>query len=124
MLDIQKLIYDKLAALGYTVYDYVIEDASFPYIRLGVTDSSKNNTKTTKGKKIKQYIDVFSNYKGSKEVKEITDKIVNILDGLSVDGYNFTLEHTTIIQEEYKPLGGINKGTVFHGVIIFEIKSY
>lgn len=124
MLDIQKLIYDKLAALGYTVYDYVIEDASFPYIRLGVTDSSKNNTKTTKGKKIKQYIDVFSSYKGSKEVKEITDKIVNILDGLSVDGYNFILEHTTVIQEEYKPLGGINKGTIFHGVIIFEIKSY
>ena len=124
MLDIQKLIYEKLTTLGYTVYDYVVEDAVFPYVRIGPTDSSNNNTKTTRGKKIKQYIDVFSNYKGTKEVKEITSDIVNELDGLSADGYTFTLDYTTVIQEEYKPLGGTNKGIIFHSVIIFEIKSY
>lgn len=124
MLDIQKLIYEKLTALGYTVYDYVVEDAAFPHIRLGVTDGSNNNTKNTKGKKIKQYIDVFSSYRGTKEVKEITSKIVDVLDGLSADGYTFTLDYATVIQEEYKPLGGTNKGTIFHSVIIFEIKSY
>lgn len=124
MLDIQKLIYEKLTTLGYTVYDYVVEDAAFPYVRIGPTDSSNNNTKTTRGKKIKQYIDVFSNYKGTKEVKEITSDIVNELDGLSADGYTFTLDYTTVIQEEYKPLGGTNKGIIFHSVIIFEIKSY
>lgn len=124
MLDIQKIIYESITNLGYTVYDYVKEDAKFPYVRISSALDKPNKTKTSKGNSIKQYIDVFSDYKGFKEVKEITNHIVNKLDGLNISGYDFTLDYTTILQEEYKPLGGVNKGTIQHSVMIFDIKSY
>jgi hypothetical protein len=127
MLDVQKIIYDELNKLPYDVYDYVKEDAPFPFVRISSTFSSPNKTKTSKGHRTMQYIDIFSNYKGSKEVKEIIQDIEILLDGAIINGYMISLEHSTVITEDMKamlPKDIPNKGTIYHGVLIFEIKSY
>lgn len=127
MLEIQKIIYNKLKELNYDVYDYVPTDAKMPHIRLSHTSSKPNKTKTSRGYKAKQYIDVFSDYKGSKEVKEIMEEIINKLDDSVINDFFFSLDYSDVIREDYKellPKDMQNKGIIYHGVIIFDVKSY
>ncbi|MGL4730522.1 MAG: tail completion protein gp17, partial [Clostridium sp.] len=123
----QKIIYDRLSELNYDVYEYVPNDAKLPHIRLSNLTNKPNKTKTSKGFKAKQYIDVFSDYKGSKEIREIMKQVISKLDDTEINNYFFSFEYSDVIKEDYKellPKDMQNKGTIYHGVIIFDVKSY
>ena len=67
----QKALYDAIKSLGYDVYDYVPTDAPMPFVRLDYNLIMDDGTKTTEGYEILQYINIFSDYKGQKESKDI-----------------------------------------------------
>lgn len=57
------------------VYDELVEDAKWPFIRIDYSYNRDRSGKNYDGMTYYQYIHVFSVYKGRKEVLEITDMI-------------------------------------------------
>lgn len=126
-LEIQKEIYNKLSALNYKVYDYVPKDAPMPHVRLGHMSLSDYSDKTHKGESILQYIDIFSDYKGQAQTKEIAAKVNKTLleTPLKIDGLDIDIKLKTfnVLQEDEKAqtISGSVPSTIFHGVLIYKI---
>lgn len=101
MFAVQDAVYDLLVAnagmqavLGNPprIYDYVPQNAAFPYLTLG--DTRAENFDTKDGVGINQLITLhaWSRYRGQKEMKDIL-KAVNLAlhrSSMTVSGYNFT----------------------------------
>lgn len=101
MFAVQDAVYDLLVAnagmqavLGNPprIYDYVPQNAVFPYLTLG--DTRAENFDTKDGVGINQLITLhaWSRYRGQKEMKDIL-KAVNLAlhrSSMTVSGYNFT----------------------------------
>ena len=108
-LGLQKTIYDALdgdstlQSLVSDVYDFVPENATFPYVKLGEETSVDNGTKTLQGNEHTLVIHTFSRYRGSKETKEIMSRIYALLheSSLSISGAmnNMRFEFSDIIKE-------------------------
>ena len=119
-LELQKTIYDTLSGdstltstYGANVYDYVPDNSSFPYIKVGEETSVDNGTKTLQGNEHTLVIHTFSQYRGSKEVKNIMSRIYALLheSSLSVSGaslVNLRFEFSDVIKE--------NDGLTTHGL--------
>ena len=73
--DIYKEIFSRINALPYNVYDELVDDAKWPFIRIDYSYNRDRSGKNYDGMTYYQYIHVFSVYKGRKEVLEITDMI-------------------------------------------------
>ena len=73
--DIYKEIFSRIDALPYNVYDELVDDAKWPFIRIDYSYNRDRSGKNYDGMTYYQYIHVFSVYKGRKEVLEITDMI-------------------------------------------------
>ena len=73
--DVYKEIFSRINALPYNVYDELVEDAKWPFIRIDYSYNRDRSGKNYDGTTYYQYIHVFSVYKGRKEVLEITDMI-------------------------------------------------
>ncbi|SFJ17903.1 Protein of unknown function [Terrisporobacter glycolicus] len=76
--EVFKEIFVKAKSLPFNVYDEVPQNATNPHIRLDYSYELDNRGKNYDGKSYYQYIHVFSNYKGRREVLEITDKIIEL----------------------------------------------
>jgi len=76
--------------LGAGVYDEVQEGNSYPFVTIGRDSSIDYSTKDVDGSEYTVNFDIWSQYKGSKETKEIMDRIHDLLHdySLSVTGYN------------------------------------
>ena len=119
-LELQKTIFDTLSGdstltstYGANVYDYVPDNSSFPYIKVGEETSVDNGTKTLQGNEHTLVIHTFSQYRGSKEVKNIMSRIYALLheSSLSVSGaslVNLRFEFSDVIKE--------NDGLTTHGL--------
>lgn len=119
-LELQKSIFDTLSGdstitstYGANVYDYIPDNTSFPYVKLGEETSVDNGTKTLQGNEHTLVIHTFSQYRGSKEVKNIMSRIYALLheSSLSVSGaslVNLRFEFSDIIKE--------NDGLTTHGI--------
>ena len=72
------------------VFDDVPQNASYPYIALGEETAVDFSVKDIQGGDLTVNIHVWSQYKGSKETKQIMDKIHDLLHNinLSVTGFN------------------------------------
>ena len=91
-----------LQSLVSDVYDFVPENATFPYVKLGEETSVDNGTKTLQGNEHTLVIHTFSRYRGSKETKEIMSRIYALLheSSLSVTGaslVNLRFEFSDVI---------------------------
>ena len=78
------------STLGAAVYDEVPENSSYPYVNIGADAQNEYDTKDLNGSDVTINIDVWSQYKGSKEAKNIMDRVHTLLHdtSLTVTGFN------------------------------------
>ena len=76
--------------LGAGVHDEVQEGDTYPFVTLGRDSSIDFSTKDVDGSEYTINLDIWSQYKGSKETKQIMDRIHDLLhdSSLSVTGFN------------------------------------
>lgn len=74
------------------VYDRVPQDTEQPFIKIGENPVTQVDTKTDTGKEHEVEINIYSSYRGLKEVKLISDAIYDALNlvTLTVAGYSST----------------------------------
>ena len=109
---LQTTIYNALnvsavtTTLGCGVYDEVIEGNTYPFISLGEETAIDYSTKTATGSETTINIHIWSQYKGSKQTKEIMDKVHDLLHDS-----NFRFEYSDIMRDP--------DGITRHGVMRF-----
>ena len=81
-----------ISGLGASVYDYVPQNTAYPYVRIGLDDLTAFDTKPVAGRFCALQVHVFAKAAGSKNAKEIAQKIYAALhrkpSALSVTGFN------------------------------------
>ena len=102
--------------LGAGVFDEVVENASYPFVSLGEETAVDYSTKDLDGGEFTINIHVWSQYKGSKQTKEIMDRVHDLLhdSSLSVSGFNLAnlrFEFSDILRDP--------DGITRHGVMRF-----
>ena len=104
------------STLGANVFDDVPEETAFPLVVLGEDTTVDFSTKDLIGSETTINIDVFSRYRGSKETKEIMDRIHSLLhdSSLTVSGVNLInlrFEFSDVIRDP--------DGITRHGIMSF-----
>jgi Protein of unknown function (DUF3168) len=115
-IELQKAIYNKLSQGVYPVYDYLPASPSYPHIVIGEEAMIDASTKTHERTSHMVTIHCWSNYRGSREIKEINRFVVEslteetlILTGFTVDIVQ--IDRTQVLKE-------LDEGNlIFHGVI-------
>jgi hypothetical protein len=104
------------STLSCGVYDEVIEGNTYPFITLGEETTIDYSTKTATGGETTINIHIWSQYKGSKQTKEIMDKVHDLLhdSNLSVTGFNLIN-----LRFEYSDIMRDPDGITRHGVMRF-----
>ena len=88
LLDVYKEIFSRLKTLPYRVYDEVPDKPSNPHIRIDYSYNLDRSGKNYGGTTYYQYIHVFSEYSGRKEVLQMVDDIMEILsEDLETDDF-------------------------------------
>jgi len=98
------------------VYDEVVEGNSYPFITLGEETAIDYSTNNLVGAETTINIHVWSRYKGSKQTKQIMDKIHDLLHdvSLTVSGVNLIN-----LRFEYSDIMRDPDGITRHGVMRF-----
>jgi len=85
------------------IYDFVPENTSFPYVKVGDQTMVDDGTKDKKGSDFTLIVHTFSRYRGSKEIKEIMSLVYDVLheSSLTISGAmnNMRFEFSDIIKE-------------------------
>tara|TARA_R110000744_G_scaffold357964_1_gene464915 strand:+ start:1262 stop:1660 length:399 start_codon:yes stop_codon:yes gene_type:complete len=99
------------------VYDEVIEGNAYPFITLGEETALDYSTKDLAGGDYTINVHIWSQYKGSKETKQIMDKIHDLLhdSSLTVSGFNLIN-----LRFEYSDIMRDPDGVTRHGVMRFQ----
>jgi len=133
VLAVHKAIYDRLVAVSAvttpladgasSVFDYVKQDASFPYIVIGEFTAVMDGDKTKTGQDLTCTIHIFDKGRGRKTTETIMKAVVEALDrqesSLTATGFqivlcNFEFSDITIDEED-------DTGFYPHGVVRFRI---
>ena len=78
-LELQKALYNLFKSnLKFPFYDG-LSNEGYPYGAFSYTEDRPLNTKTSQGNQIFIQIDLFSDYNGQKEVKEMANSVINQL---------------------------------------------
>lgn len=103
---------------GYTIYDHVPQDASFPYVVIGEGTATQWDTDDSTGSDATVTIHTWSRYRGRKEVKEMQRQIYNALHryDLPVTGLN-----TVTVEWEHSETLLDPDGLTRHGILRFRI---
>ena len=98
------------------VYDEVVECNSYPFITLGEETAIDYSTNNLVGAETTINIHIWSRYKGSKQTKQIMDKVHDLLHdvSLSVSGVNLIN-----LRFEYSDIMRDPDGITRHGVMRF-----
>ena len=101
---------------GAGVFDEVVEGSSYPFVQIGEDTALDYSTKDVTGGEYTINIHVWSQYTGSKECKNLMDRIHDLLHDstLSVTGFNlvnFRFEFSDILRDP--------DGITRHGVMRF-----
>ena len=104
------------STLACGVYDEVVEGNSYPFITLGEETAIDYSTNNLVGAETTINIHVWSRYKGSKQTKQILDKIHDLLHdvSLTVSGVNLIN-----LRFEYSDIMRDPDGITRHGVMRF-----
>jgi len=104
------------STLSCGVYDEVIDGNSYPFITMGEETAIDYSTKNLVGAETTINIHIWSRYKGSKQTKEIMDKVHDLLHdiSLSVTGVNLIN-----LRFEYSDIMRDPDGITRHGVMRF-----
>jgi hypothetical protein len=104
------------STLACGVYDEVVEGNSYPFITLGEETAIDYSTNNLVGAETTINIHIWSRYKGSKQTKEIMDKVHDLLHdvSLTVSGVNLIN-----LRFEYSDIMRDPDGITRHGVMRF-----
>jgi len=104
------------STLGAGVFDEVTEGATYPFVALGEETTIDYGTKDLVGGETTINIHIWSQYKGSKETKNIMDRIHDLLhdSDISVSGFNLIN-----LRFEYSDIMRDPDGVTRHGVMRF-----
>lgn len=119
---LQEAIYSALnvsaitSDLNCAVVNEPTNDQSYPFIQLGEDRVDDYSTKVEAGGEYELNFDIWSQYKGSKECKQIMDKIHDLLhdSNISVTGFNLVN-----IQLDYSDILKDPDGVTRHGIMRF-----
>nr|DAP50945.1 MAG TPA: hypothetical protein [Caudoviricetes sp.] len=118
-IELQEKLYSLLSTLPYSVYDDVPKNAKCPYIKLGANRGSDNSTKINLAYKDYQYIDIFSEYRGKKEVMQIMKQVNGLLQNKKIILENMQaflyLNSSEILEQSDAG------GKYYHGILIYRI---
>lgn len=120
-IELQEKLYALLSTLSYPVYDDVPKNAKCPYIKLGTNRGNDNSNKTNRAYEDYQYIDVFSEYRGKKEVMQIMKQVNDLLQNKTITLENmqaFLYLNSSEILEQTDA-----NGKYYHGILIYKINS-
>ena len=98
------------------VFDDVPQNASYPYIALGEETAVDFSVKDIQGGYLTVNIHVWSQYKGSKETKQIMDKIHDLLHNINLSVTGFNLIN---LRFEFSDIMRDPDGITRHGVMRF-----
>ncbi len=104
------------STLSCGVYDEVVEGNSYPFITLGEETAIDYSTNNLVGAETTINVHIWSRYKGSKQTKEIMDKVHDLLHdvSLTVSGVNLIN-----LRFEYSDIMRDPDGITRHGVMRF-----
>ena len=103
------------------IFDNVPQATTYPYVVIGNESAINRGTKTLDGNDYTMDIDVWSQYRGKKEIKEIMERIYNLLHDAtySVSGANMVLSQIrnvlTLVESD---------GITRHGVLTLSVIVY
>lgn len=129
ILAVQGELYKVLSSTGYNVFDTVPDETEYPFISIGYSQLLDSGTKTNIGYEIMQNIDIFSNYTGQKEIKEISQKVIQTINDNDIKINNLYLDiklNNMVIQKEddkSQSVEGSTKGSIYHSSLILKIKT-
>lgn len=104
--------------LGCAVYDNVPQTAAFPYVAIGDVTEGPNDTMGRTGRDLDVTIHIWSQYAGMKQVKEIQNRVDQLLDrwAPTVTGWN-----ATQMQQEFFETFLDADGITRHGVSRYSV---
>ena len=123
---LQSAIYSRLSSdntltstLGAAVVDEALQGQSYPFVALGEETTVDFSTKDVDGRDVTINIHVWSQYKGSKQTKDIIDRLHTLLHdySLSVSGHNLIN-----LRFEFSDIMRDPDGITRHGVMRFNAK--
>lgn len=103
------------------IFDNVPQDTSYPYVVLGNFNIANRGTKTLDGNEYFLDIDVWSTYRGKKEISEAMERIYELLHDAtySVSGADMVISQVrnviTLVE---------NDGITRHGVLTLSVIVY
>ena len=129
LIQVQQAIWDNLTIIPYTVVDYIDFDSiEPPFIQLGKIYIDDESVKNNEGIKCQQYINIYSNYSGKKELLEMVDAVSEKMTALSIEGYAvYVKQGTTTVMIDKDKFSSIfqrtdrNNNKFYHAVLKFDI---
>ena len=102
--------------LSCAVVDDVQLDQSYPFITLGEETTIDYGTKNQNGGETTLNLHIWSQYKGSKECKQIMDKVHDLLHDIDLTVSGFNLIN---LRFEYSDIVRDPDGSTRHGIMRF-----
>ena len=129
LIQVQQAVWDNLTTIPYTVVDYIDFDSiEPPFIQLGKIYIDDESVKNNEGIKCQQYINIYSNYSGKRELLEMVDAVSEKMTALSIEGYAvYVKQGTTTVMIDKDKFSSIfqrtdrNNNKFYHAVLKFNI---
>ena len=134
LIEIQKLVYDRLSTLEYPVVDEftLYQEVEPPFIQLGSLYINDNNTKNSEHMIVQQYINIYSAYAGKKEILEISQAVSEVMKNEMEYATNYIdinnnlkdVTYSIYIKEDRKTIMldmDKNGNRFYHAVLIFNL---
>lgn len=118
LFELQKAIFGRLSTLSCPVYDAVPKGSTFPYVTIGEDTALDWSTKTANGQEVTVTIHVWSRYEGMKEVKQLTDEVIQQMTVSPLVMTGFT---TNPVQLELNEVIRDSDGITRHGILRFRL---
>jgi hypothetical protein len=115
----QKAIYGAIVAVPLTVYDEAPENAAFPYVSIGESNTIDAGNKTNHADDHYETIHVWSRAKGFKECKDMAGKVIKALSEKTFLETGYIIKFFEIDQVNFlRDPDGLTR----HGVIRIKFK--
>ena len=103
------------------IFDNVPEDTAYPYVVIGNINAINRGTKTLDGNEYNVDIDVWSTYRGKKEISDTMERIYELLHeaSYSVSGADMVVSQVTNTITLVE-----NDGITRHGVLSLSVIVY
>lgn len=113
---IKRELYSLITQLGYNITDNGAYNENFPWLMMRLGGHNRFDTMDVRTDSIIITIDIFSTYKGEKEILDIVENITNNIQSLKVNNKSIMY----IAQKNLRILDDNKKGPVKkHGVLTY-----